>query len=265
MRFRLALQTLQTNALLPFNYQYPLSAAIYKIIERADKDFSAFLHNKGYTAGGKTVKLFTFSDIQTPFAKQDDRMRLTTRQALLTICFYMPQAAEHFIKGLFVHQQLEIADAGGKVVFSITGVGGLSDGVMERWGDVMVVLQPLSPLIAGRKNNRRHYDYRSPEDTDFADCLLYNWLEKWCAVHGVSEKHIEALRSQISIQVQLLKHPPQQRLITIKAGTPAETKIRGYTKFRLLVKVPKALLELALGTGLGLHNALGFGCVEIMG
>ncbi len=63
MRFKLTLQTLQYPAFLPFNYQYPLSSAIYKIIRSADKDFAAFLHNKGYGEGYKSFKLFTFSDI----------------------------------------------------------------------------------------------------------------------------------------------------------------------------------------------------------
>src|SRR3954464_8542011 len=100
MRFKLALFAEQKNALLTFNYQYPLSAAIYKIIQRADEDFAYFLHNHGYTTGNKHFKLFTFSDIQTPFEKRGDRMLLLSGYAELTVCFYMPQAAENFIKGL---------------------------------------------------------------------------------------------------------------------------------------------------------------------
>jgi CRISPR/Cas system endoribonuclease Cas6 (RAMP superfamily) len=34
MRFKLALLAHQKPALLPFNYQYPLSSAIYKIIQK---------------------------------------------------------------------------------------------------------------------------------------------------------------------------------------------------------------------------------------
>ncbi|TKK66635.1 hypothetical protein FC093_16495 [Ilyomonas limi] len=67
MCFKLALHTLEKRPLLTFNYSYPLSAAIYKIIERADSQFAHFLHNEGYTTGNKHFKLFTFSDIQMPF------------------------------------------------------------------------------------------------------------------------------------------------------------------------------------------------------
>ena len=139
MRFRLALHTLENKSLLPFNYQYPLSAAIYKIIERADSAFSIFLHDQGYSTGNKTFKLFTFSDIQTPFVRHGDRMLLTTRNAELIVCFYMPLAAENFIKGLFINQQLEVADAKSKVVFSITGI----ESVADSWQEGKTVLLQL--------------------------------------------------------------------------------------------------------------------------
>lgn len=260
MRFKLALHNSVKSALLPFNYQYPLSAAIYKIIQRADAAFAGFLHNEGYTTGNKSFKLFTFSDIQTPFEKNGDRMQLTTGEAALTVCFYMPKAAETFIKGLFMHQQIEIADHASKTTFIISSIETVTDTIKGNQS----LLQPLSPLVTGRKNDRGHYDYRSPEDADFTDCLVYNWLEKWMAVHPTSDAGIQQLRKNIAVQVQLFNHPPQQRLIAIKAGTTAETKVRGYTKFRLAVQAPAALIDLVLGAGLGLHNAQGFGCVGVV-
>lgn len=257
MRFKLNLQSTQKQSLLPFNYQYPLSSAIYKIIQSADAGFAAFLHNTGYGKGHKSFKLFTFSDIKTPFIKNGDKMQLQTNEAELIICFYMPVAAENFIKGLFKNQQIEIADSRSKVIFNIMAVESLHDETQRK---TTVLLQPLSPLVVGRKNERGHYDYRSPEDEDFAECLYYNWMEK-CAAAGIEA---ESLDKEIWIEVRPFSYPPQQRLITIKGGTDAETKIRGYTKFRLEVTAPKEMLELALGAGLGLHNAQGMGCVGVV-
>ena len=256
MRFALELNT-QRGSLLPFNYQYPLSSAIYKIIERADKEFSSFLHNRGYGEGNKSFKLFTFSDIKTPFQKSGDRMQLLTDAAQLLICFYMPQAAENFIRGLFMNQVLEVADGKSKTIFTITHIETVADGLTE---GTTILLHPLSPLVVGRKNSRGHYDYRSPDDEDFTECLYYNWMEK-CAAAGVPA---DTLAKDISIEVKPFGQPAQQRLITIKGGTAAETKIRGYTKFRLAVKAPKEVLEVAMGAGLGLHNAQGMGCVGVV-
>ncbi len=257
MRFKLNLQSLQSQTLLPFNYQYPLSAAIYKIIQSADAEFAMFLHNTGYGQGHKSFKLFTFSDIRTPFKKNGDRMQLQSNEAELIVCFYMSNAAENFIKGLFMNQQLEIADSKSKAIFTVAGVESLPHQTQNK---TTVLLQPLSPLVVGRKNKRGHYDYRSPEDEDFAECLYYNLIEK-CAAAGIDEAILD---KKIWIEVRPFSHPPQQRLITIKSGTTAETKIRGYTKFRLAISAPEEVLEVALGAGMGLHNAQGMGCVGMI-
>jgi CRISPR-associated endoribonuclease Cas6 len=258
MRLKLRLQTSSVPAFLPFNYQYPLSAAIYKIIQTADSRFAAFLHNQGYgSSGGRHFKLFTFSDLRTPFQRSGDRMQLLTGEAELVVCFYVPQAAETFIKGLFLDQTVQIGDARSKTTFGITQVESLPQ---VETGPDTVLLQPLSPLVVGRKNSRGHYDYRAPQDSDFAECLHHNWVEK-CAAAGIPE---EKRNEEIMIRVRPFAHPPQQRLITIKGGTDAETKIRGYTRFRLAVKAPKEVLEVALGAGLGLHNAQGMGCVGVV-
>jgi CRISPR-associated endoribonuclease Cas6 len=257
MRFKLSLHTAK-GSLLPFNYQYPLSAAVYKIIQSADPAFALFLHNTGYGKGHKSFKLFSFSDIRTPFVRNGDRMQLISGEAEVTICFYLPAAAENFIKGLFMHQQIEIADHASKTVFQIIGVESLPVQLDKE----TVMLQPLSPLVVGRKSDKGHYAYRCPTDDDFAECLYYNWMEK-CAAVGLPVG-AGAEEPEVSIEVVLFPHPPQQRLITIKSGTNAETKIRGYTKFRLAVRAPVELLEVALGAGLGLHNAQGMGCVGVV-
>lgn len=262
MRLKLTLQTQYKPALLPFNYQYPLSSAIYKIIQSADAEFATFLHDKGYGEGNKNFKLFTFSDIKTPFVKSGDRMLLQTGEAELIVCFYVPEAAENFIKGLFLNQQLHIADSNSKTTFYISQVESLTKAYNSKIPKQ--VLQPLSPLVVGRKNDRGHYDYRSPQDKDFEDCLLHNWMEKVAATGNSDKNALQNLRQNISVAVRLFPHPPQSRLITIKAGTDAETKIRGYTKFRLEVIAPGEMIELALGAGLGLYNAQGMGCMEVV-
>jgi CRISPR-associated endoribonuclease Cas6 len=169
----------------------------------------------------------------------------------------MPLAVENFIKGLFMNQQLEIADLKSKAIFNIVQIESLPNGT---YTNTTVLLQPLSPLVVGRKNERSHYDYRSPQDEDFAECLYYNWIEK-CAAAGINAG---TLNKEIFIKVKPFPHPPQQRLITIKGGTDAETKIRGYTIFRLKVTAPQEMLELAMGAGLGLYNAQGMGCVGVV-
>lgn len=261
MRFILKLQTeVQTGATVTLNYQYPLSAAIYKIIERADKDYAHFLHNTGYQHNNKTFKFFTFSDLRTPFHIKGDRLIMNSNTAELTICFHIPDAAENFVKGIFTHQQLVIADKFSKTVFTIQQV------VAEKNTDISsteeVLLQPMSPVVVGKKKEDGFYQYLSPEDEMYATLLAANLVEKYAAVGGTEDT--AKLKQRITIEPVLFKNAPRHRLLAIKEGTAAETKVRGYDKFRLRIKAPIPMIELALNAGIGMHNAMGMGCVGVI-
>ncbi len=261
MRFLLTLTSLRPFQRVTFNYQYPLSAAIYKIIQRSDEAYAAFLHEQGYPYGGKTFKFFTFSDLRTPFEPIGDRLVMKTNTAALTISFYMPDAAENFIRGLFMNQQIDIADSRDKASFIVQQVTAEK---MPEISDETVLIQPMSPVVVGRKNERGNYDYLSPADADFAELLTNNLLEKCAAAELVTKEGLNNLKETVTVRPVFFKLPPRHRLLTIKAGTAAETKVRGYDKFRLRVKAPPAVIAMALDAGIGMHNAMGMGCVEIV-
>jgi CRISPR-associated endoribonuclease Cas6 len=263
MRIQLALMPSTGHGLLPVNYQYPLSAAIYKIIQQADEKYSAFLHDEGYKLNGKSFKLFSFSDLRVPFRIQGDRLHINGTPASLIISFHIDEAATNFIKGIFINQQLEIADKISRTQFSVTHVQLLPDSFASiHHTEPEVVLQPLSPLVVGRKNSKGNYDYLSPADADFSDRLILNLLEKYKAANN-SYVDLETWKEKVSVHVLTPRQEIKSRLITIKAFTPEQTQIRGFTRFRMKVKAPKPLLELALNAGMGLYNAQGMGCMEV--
>lgn len=264
MKLLLSLMPDCKSSLLPVNYQYPLSAAIYKIIRQADEKYAAFLHDTGYQLpNGKSFKLFVFSDLQVPFQIKGDRMQLNTSPASLVIGFHIEEAASRFIRGLFINQCIEIADKISKARFCISHVQLLPQVLPDIEDDEPeVIFHPLSPIVVGRKNIRGNYDYLNPLDSDFPRFLTSNWIEKYRAAAGISINE-EALKGSIHVKVLNTGTEIKSRLITIKAFTSAQTKIKGYTNFRMKVRAPRPLLELALNSGLGLSNAQGMGCVEI--
>lgn len=251
-------------SLLPVNYQYPLSAAIYKIIRQADEKYATFLHDTGYQLpNGKSFKLFVFSDLQVPFQIKGDRMQIYDSPVSLVIGFHIEEAASQFIRGLFINQCIEIADKISKTRFCISQVQLLPEILPDITDDIPeVTFHPLSPIVVGRKNSRGNYDYLNPLDTDFPKFLVYNWIEKYKATADISIDE-DALKESINVKVMNTATEIKSRLITIKAFTSAQTKIKGFTNFSMRVRAPKPLLELALNSGLGLSNAQGMGCVEI--
>lgn len=118
MRFSLLLNS-KNKQIIPINYQYPLSAAIYKIIKDADKEYAEFLHETGY---GKGFKLFCFSDLRGKFKAEGDRLKLLNDRISFEISFHLPEASQNFIKGLFMSQQMDIADKKSQVSFIVQTV-----------------------------------------------------------------------------------------------------------------------------------------------
>lgn len=263
MRFKLKLTTNTTGATLPINYQYPLSAVIYRILQKADADYAQFLHDEGYTKGLKTFKFFTFSDIETPFKIMGDRLKCLSTEVNLVVSFYLPKAAESFIKGLFMHQQIEIADARSRAVFIISQVEALPTlpATVNEVGLSQIVVKPISPIVCGLKNERGNYDYLAPTHPQYTQQLLYNWKEKFETLYGQAETEKAFLGA--GIEVVLNPQPPKSRLVTIKAGTAEETKIKGYNNFELRVVGTKNALEVLMGSGAGGNNSIGMGCLGV--
>ncbi len=87
MRIKITFNLPGSRLVLPLNYQYPLSAWIYKVLENGDHDFSKFLHEHGYRHdSNKAFKLFTFSNLLFPDAmwriiKGTDRMEVFSQTA----------------------------------------------------------------------------------------------------------------------------------------------------------------------------------------
>ncbi len=264
MRFRINLVTQNAYAVIPVNYQYPLSAAIYKTIQQADSAYAAFLHETGYQQSGslKSFKLFTFSDIRTPFKIAGDRLQLLTQHAELEVCFHLPQAAENFIRGIFIQQQFDIADKKSKTRFDIQSVESLQDPlqVYKPRELISIMLKPLSPVVAGLPDEKGNYVFLEPGDTRFAESLVYNWRSKIAACYDA----VTGDGALLMMDVVAIKAPFKSRLIWIKADTPAMTKIRGWLNFELKVTAERRFVELLMNSGVGVYNSMGCGCVEVV-
>jgi len=260
MRFKILLYNTDNNNIIPINYQYPLSAALYKIIAKGDAQYASFLHEVGY---GKGFKLFTFSQLNVPFKIEGDRLRLIGNEMAFQVAFHLPKAAENFIKGLFQsEQQLEIADTKSRSRFAVKSIVSLPDHLQSFLANEIVssTLQLLSPVVAGLHNEKGQYEFLSPEDPRFADNLIYNWRSKIASCYDETI----AAAAVLILKVKPAGKPYKSRLVTIKYGKPEETKIRGWLNLYLEVTAEKRFVELVLNAGVGVYNSQGMGYVEVV-
>ncbi|TAE07441.1 MAG: CRISPR-associated endoribonuclease Cas6 [Bacteroidetes bacterium] len=258
MRLKITLKKTSRENELPASYQYELSAWIYKIIAQADAQYGDFLHNQGHTLpqSPKTFKLFSFSNLFIfPFQIDKGRIWLQSKTVHFFVSFYVDKTAETFILGLFKDQHFRLGDAVSQVSFRVENVEIIA---LPTLAEVMTY-QFLSPVVVARDNAGEQASYLPPTDSDFPVLLKQNLLDKYLSVHSsLPAEWQHAPFEVLPIQPENAK----PKLITLKARTTAETKVKGYQRFQLQMTAPRELHELALLAGLVQKNAQGFGFVE---
>ena len=129
MRFELTLNRTTKQRMLPMDYQYYISAWIYKVLNQADKDFAHFLHEKGYgQSETKRYKLFCFSRLnfgKPKMWREKKLFEITQHEIKSQISFDVREAASNFIKGLFMQQEFYLGDKFNGIDFKVSNVAAL--------------------------------------------------------------------------------------------------------------------------------------------
>ena len=160
MRIKLTLNH-PPNSILPINYAYPISAMIYKMLQKADPVFSQWLHEHGWGEDGKKYKLFTFDKLTPTYFKiQGDRFILVEGPTYLTLSFLMDEALGHFIQGLFHEQRFGLGDKRNQTDFEVVSVDILPKIIFSE----RMKFKLKTPLVISSKDEGSRYaQYRHPE------------------------------------------------------------------------------------------------------
>ena len=246
---------------LPVNVNHQISALIYQIVSNSSSEFAKKLHEQGYRLDKRTFKLFTFSPLIPGGHRRwqmngDGTMTTDAWNVSLLISSGKAEFIEHLVVGLLHQPFVQI----GRQRFRVETVKKLDPPGL---GDDMQFIM-LSPLVCSAKREGEKYpQYLMPGDEGFERVLLENLLGKYEALYdkpfegenaelqfGVSEEYLERKNGKIT------------KLVTLKEGSPDETKVRGtFAPFRL--RVPKELMEVGYYCGFGGLNAQGFGMVKV--
>jgi len=255
MRFKLNLSLINRNQnVLPVNYQYELSAWIYKVINHSDPVFARWLHDKGFSDDKKQFRLFAFSNLIVPqFEIVRDRLMIQSNLIGLIISTLPEETIQHFVSGVFCDREFILGDRISSVGFRIDSIEALSAPVFT---DEMS-FRSLSPLfVSGKVEGRQYAQHFSPENEGYLQLMMNNLKVKYKVFTG-SESIFDVQNSAFE-----LLSPPKQKGITIKAGTPQQSKLVGY-QYNFKLKADAALLRMGYYTGFGEKNSMGFGCCEI--
>ncbi len=257
MRLRLSLRPTTPEPRVPINYQYPLSAVIYKILQQAAPEYARFLHSKGYPAPtGRLMKLFTFSKLWIPGGRRDGRT-LVGQNAPWTLQIGSPMLDEFvqgFVLGLFETLELVIAGQGQHARFQIEQVEALP---VPPFSQTMrfKCLSPISASTMVDQGSSARIHYFRPDDRRLPQALHQNLMQKYHIIHNHAP---EDTRFEFQFETQ---DRPKGKLIWIKEGTPEQTKVYCFESYFTLAGSVE-LIRTAWQCGLGERGSQGFGMVE---
>ena len=259
MRFKLTLTPLKNTFgnRLPLNYSYEQSAALYRIFSQTDEEFTTWLHENGFQlANKKSFKLFSFSRFlveQYRILKPTAEMEILSDTIEWYISFLPEVSTEKFIQGLFSNQQFEVGNRRSNVRFQVQSIEVLPQPEFKE----TMTYQSLSPICISLKRENDYDLYIPPNHPEAARLVRLNLLDKYHAATG----H-EFPSPDFPFEIEVL-NDPKPCLITIKAGTPEQSKIRGFMcKFKLTA--PVELQKVLYDAGCSGKNSVGFGCVGLV-
>ena len=254
MRFKITLELLPelNGREIPINYQYELSSAIYRILANGDAEYASWLHDNGFQGENKKFKFFTFSRLIAPYGIDKEKARLIFRSTRIEwfISFLPEKSTKDFVKGIFKDQVFEIADSISRATFKVREIQIVPD--LNYTPDI--VFETLSPICISQKNDRGKADYLSPSSPLYTKGILTGLLAKYQILTGTRFKGDTFCNLQVLTE-------PRSSLITIKKGTIAETRVRGYS-YRFRIELPNELMQIAYDSGIGEKGSLGFGMIK---
>ncbi|MDO9153746.1 MAG: CRISPR-associated endoribonuclease Cas6 [Paludibacter sp.] len=255
MRFKITL-TLDKKAFgdrIPLNYQYECSAVIYKILSKSNESYSRWLHDNGFRMDGKQFKLFTFSRLQIAQWKiQDAYLQILSDKVEWEISFLPERSTQEFIQGLFKEQTFALGNRRAKVRFTVQNIELMPSPVFTE----TMQFECMSPVCLNFKRDDGGYNYIDPENSAAPELIKQNLLNKFKAFTG------EIFTPEnFPFEFKVITKP-KSSLITIKANTPEESKIRGF-HCRFQLTAPVELMKIMYESGIGGKNSIGFGMVKL--
>ncbi|HCN38047.1 MAG TPA: CRISPR-associated endoribonuclease Cas6 [Bacteroidetes bacterium] len=258
MRLKLTLEPTKKSQQLTYNYQYPLSSIIYKILSTADKEYTDWLHDTGYKSGNKTFKYFTFSKLIFKNAKfTKSCIEIKDEPIELIISIYLNKTIEKFIEGVFLNQKFNIYNKDYEAKFNVKFIESLPEPDFKN----EMIFTTISPILISDKfisNDKNKEVYLSPEEREYSSIFLKNLIEKYITLN-LENKNIPLKVTLEEMKFELIKLD-KSRLYIIKEGTKEETKIRPFD-FRFKINAPVEMIKLGYYAGFGKLNSLGLGCV----
>lgn len=246
---------------LPYNYQYPLSAAIYKLLRSGSGEYATFLHDRGYKLAGKTYKLFCFA-LRFEKAKfSSDHLEMLSPNVRLYISSpLIDKFMGSLLSGVFRTPEILFDDPDMNVRFRVSNIETVPSPVFSS----EMKFRLLSPLVVSTRREiaGRLATYYLRYDDDISELnriINMNLRNKLQLLTGVphDDKSIEFGWDNSYIAQRTAEGKSLTSRITIGSKNRNISVIANMIPF--IVTGDTSLIETGYMCGFGEKNSMGFG------
>lgn len=231
---------------LPVNYQYPMSAMIYRTIGNFNKEYAEKLHNKGFREGRKVFKLFVYSQIFAKKRQVKDGLFIADPPAHFFLSSPDVDFINAFMRGV---KKGEINIAWNK--FNVSRVEKEKNDILRP----NTKYKMLSPCVASLQSEQGTPEYLMPTNIRIYQVLRNNLLAKYKLLH----KESYSGELNLSFDFEYINRKNRiSRLVTLKEGRRDEIKVRGFLCPVRIETLP-TMHQVIRDCGLGSMNSQGFG------
>ncbi len=226
---------------LPLNYQYFIQSIIYRNIG-SETEYSAFLHDKGFSFMDRQYRMFVFSLLEGKYEISQgkiifrDYVSFEVRSPEVNIVRLLKENLEqngiNYLGQHYDNIQLELLD---RTITSDT-----------------IKIRMKSPIcVYSTEEETKKTIYFSPNDEDFAGIVGDNFIRKYYAYKGIIP--------ETDILLKPIRVTQKDKFVTKYKGI----YVSGWKGIYELYGEPK-YLDFLYQTGIGSKNAQGFGLFDIV-
>lgn len=226
---------------LPIHYHHIVQSAIFNKLE-SNKEYSSFIHNKGYRTSSRTFKLFTFGALQGKYVIEEQNI-IFLNEVMLEIrsidARMIQILSENIKKSGITYLNQNCIDV------HVT----LMDKEIEEEELTVRMLSPICVYSTDIETGKTYFYH--PSDMEFSKRVNENFKRKYFAYSGVE--------ADSDIQITVKKLHPKDKYVTKYKGF----YINGW-KGEYVLQGKRKYLDFLYQTGLGSKNSQGFGMFKII-
>lgn len=239
MRLKIIFEA-KSDLLLPIHYNHIIQKVIYDLL---DGKYAAFLHNEGFSFGGKRFQLFTFSRLV--IENKDvykEAIRIKPGKVYLTVSSIDERFIFSIIDGLLKEKVINLQE--GKLY--LQNIFARKNLITKKF-----VGLTISPVVVTRGNTNKSIDFYNPYDKEFLEIIKNNLKLKYAAYYK-KEYNDE-------LNVKFLDKNNVKKIVAKYKKWPYEGYLGGF-----VIEGNTEIVDVAYSCGIGNKNAQGFGCLELI-